>query len=180
MKGVSTAKHHERRRSEALERQSAARRDLLSHARCLAGFDGGQAPRVRAPQGQRLAQRHCDHPHCLGGGTILSLWLPLQGADAEPVPDRKDADMQERQPASCRSRHAQGKRAQEGAAARAFYAQQLMQPEWLTDIPAALASSWCSQLLPALQKLVARTPGSTEPSIAHAGSSRRGRRDSGA
>ena len=61
-----------------------------------------------------------------------------------------DTDRQEHQRALPRSRHAQDKKAQESAAARAFYAQQLMQPEWLTDIPGALASSWCLQLLHAV------------------------------
>jgi hypothetical protein len=30
-----------------------------------------------------------------------------------------------------------------GSTLRAYFARQLMQPEWMTDIPADLASSWC-------------------------------------
>lgn len=58
-----------------------------------------------------------------------------QEEEAEAPPECMEAERP-------RTQQARRTRSKESASTRAFHAQQLMQPEWLTDIPSGLASSW--------------------------------------
>jgi hypothetical protein len=69
---------------------------------------------------------------------------PVDAPQEDPDTDLPDAD----QPPAAAGGHAEGQRPQrrprtiDGLHPREFYARQLMQPEWMTDIPEDLGTSW--------------------------------------
>lgn len=81
----------------------------------IIGVEGGQSSRRQAHHVRK--QRHGGHR--------------AQRAQQQPDPSLLSSD------SSDPGRHG-------GAALRAFFARQLMMPEWLTDVPPDLATTWCA------------------------------------
>ena len=147
---LQPSRHQERRRSEALERQSTARRDILTHARRLAESNGDEPRAAVLEQGaeQQQVWKHDALPATDWYGCLCCIFRRLGVGSQAGQQDLEaaSADMgsgpQEETPP--RRLHNKGVEVRDAAGMRAYYAHQLMQPEWLVDVPTALAASWCS------------------------------------
>ena len=129
-----------KRRSEALTRQRDARRDLSNHIRRVALEAFAQDAEAEVSACSLHFYKHW-----------LDVCLPLRCL-VDEVQSHHSQDLEAvGQPASAegeahtgRPRHRPRSHAGDTESAQSFYARQLMQPEWLTDVPVDLASHWCS------------------------------------
>lgn len=126
-----TTSYQEKRRVAALEKQKHARRQTTDRARKLALGAASDAEQ-QGPQQQQDVQQPATQQD-------------MQDAERKStgaVPESPEVDM-----GSARRRSSAGTANLRspgggGAALRQYYSQQLMQPEWLVDVPPDLGSEW--------------------------------------
>ena len=141
IKARSAKSGQQKRRDEALQRQQAARQDFADHARQLATLASGSPAdgardqvalaSVVTPELTSLVHR------CLwSASTICSLMVGcfvLQDASTSGRCESSDTAMEGRAFTSSQAE-----------TSKQYYARQLMQPEWLTDIPVDMCTNWCA------------------------------------
>ncbi|KAF8073242.1 hypothetical protein HT031_000903 [Scenedesmus sp. PABB004] len=146
--------YQQKRRAAALERQKHARQDKVAELRSLAAAAGAEdeamAEGAQEQQQQAQQQQQQQAPARAGDQSPSG-----RGGRGGHAPRRRHAHHAHQQ--HHHQQHAQlpadtalyGTDAVDltrlsGAGVKAYFARQLMQPEWLSDVPPDLATSWCA------------------------------------
>ena len=125
---------HEQRRTEALERQRAHRQSLVDHARRMG--DLARDATDNLPQVSLL-------------NTLSSTSCPLVSytsthwASCLQDEQSEGAHWEERWETTCARPSTEQHQAMEQQSMRENFSRQLMQHEWMTDIPEDLGQDWC-------------------------------------
>lgn len=131
----------QKRRDEALQRQQAARQDFADHARQLATLASespvdGARDQVLVTSGTTLVVDRCFR----SAVTICSLMARCCMLQNVSTSGRCEDSGTAMEGMAYTSTHAE--------TSKQYYARQLMQPEWLTDIPADMCTNWCEVSFP--------------------------------
>jgi len=128
----------EARRADALERQRAQRQGAIDYARCLADIRVGvesDLPQVR------LRSKPTIIPAGSSAVVMVHLAYCTQGKGVQVAHRGSDDGATQ----SMQPEPSSGQQQEAGAqqSMRNYFAEQLMQHEWMTDIPEDLAQNWC-------------------------------------
>ncbi|KAL4439876.1 hypothetical protein ABPG75_002877 [Micractinium tetrahymenae] len=133
--------YQEKRRAAALEKQKSARRQTTDRARKLALGAAANAEQQEPQQQQDVQQPAAQQQD-------VELADSAAGTPSSAAPASPEIDMGGSAGAGRRRRSSSGSATSlrspggSGAALRQYYSQQLMQPEWLVDVPPDLGSEW--------------------------------------
>ena len=142
LKNVHRKTHwQEARRADALERQRAQRQGAMDYARCLGDIRVGVE--INLPQ-VRLRSKPSIIPAGSSAMFMVHLAYCTQGKGVQVAHRGNDDGATQSMQPEPSSGQQQEATAQQSM--RDYFAEQLMQHEWMTDIPEDLAQNWCTSV----------------------------------